>query len=287
MVNTFHKQVIHAILQPVMLRAPGCLCGLHRGSHGRPMTFTHHTPLISIRSTHQLRGTHFSNQRPQHAVRCCRGACYATAAPLSKARASSFPSSACKAAPAGHTASPPSQPRTNGPGLPGVVSDSEGSDEDDADSPVQVEGLSDEHADVDEAVTGYLQDGLAKTVLVKSKTEAHEQVRVQIDCYFLPLTMLKLTCLQERCLLSYNFTGSLCSFCINLPDILVAAADKDQVYLQTCVPACHKHTGKCMSRHSKTIALGLHCHADSFMPLTSRHSKLHSCLTKALIKSLH
>ena len=236
MVNTFHSQVIHAILQPVMLRAPGCLCGLHRGSHGRPMTFTHHAHLNSIRSTHQLRATHFSNQRPLHAISCCRGACYATAAPLSKARASSFPSSACKAAPAGHTASPPSGPRTHGPGLPSVaLSDSKGSDEDDADSPLQVEGLSD--ADVDEAVTGYLQGGSAKTVQVKSKTEAHEQVKVRIDCCFLPLMLLKLTCFQERCLLSYNFTWSLCTFCYNLPNCFYDSCSQGPSLLAD-MPSC-------------------------------------------------
>ena len=194
MVKTFHKQVIHAILQPVMLRAPGCLCGLHRGSRFRPMTFTHHAQLISTRSTDQLRATRLRNHQPLHAVSCCRVARYATAAPLSKAKASSLLSPACKAAAAGHTASLPSGPRADGPGLSGIaLSDSEGSDEDDAESPLQVEGLSDGHADIDEAVTGYLQDGSAKTVLVKSKAEAHEQVRTQIYCCFLPWTLQKLT----------------------------------------------------------------------------------------------
>ena len=184
MVQNFHKQVIHAILQPVMLRAPSCLCGLHEISHGRPLILIHHARLTSTRSTHQLRASVFSNHKPLHAF-SYRGACYATAAPFSKAKAYSLPSPACKAAPAGHTASLPSGPRIDRPGPSGTaLSNSEGSDED-ADSPLQVGGLSDGHADVDEAITGYLQDGSAKTVMVKSKTEAHEQVRIQIERYFL------------------------------------------------------------------------------------------------------
>ena len=203
-----------------MLRAPGCLCGLHRGSCFRPMTFTHHARLISTRSTDQPRAIQLSNQRPLHAVNSCRGARCATAAPLSKAKDSLLPSPACRAAPAGHTASLPSGPRADGPGLSGVaLSDSEGSDEDDADSPLQQEGLSDGHADIDEAVTGYLQDGSARTVLVKSKAEAHEQVKVEIDCYLLPLTLRQLTGLQERCLLFYDSKdSSLCTFSMNVPD---------------------------------------------------------------------
>lgn len=189
MVNTLHKQAIHAILQPVMLRAPGCLCGLHRGSHGRPMTFTHHARLHPTRAIHQLRAPHFGNcQRPLHGIRSCRGARSATAAPFSKADISLVqPNPACRAAPAGHTASLPSGPGNSDQRLPGVaLSDS---DEEDADLPLPDEALSDGHLDVDEAVTGYLQDGSADTVLVKSKTETREQVwnRLMVTFYCGPL----------------------------------------------------------------------------------------------------
>lgn len=177
MVNTLHKQVIHAVLQPVMLRAPSCFCGLHTGLHSQPVTCAHHARLYATRPFRQRR-PHFSNHRPLHATSCCRGARHATAALLAKAVTSPVPSSACRAAPAGHTASLPSGPAKEGPGLSGIaLGASESSDEDEADSAFQVEGLSDEQANVDEAVTGYLQDGSAETVLVKSKAEAHEQVQ--------------------------------------------------------------------------------------------------------------
>lgn len=173
MVNTFHKQAIHAILQPVMLRAPGCLCGLHRGSHRRPITFTRHAHFHPTRAIHQPRAPHFSHHQPLHGTRSCRGARYATAAPFSKADISLVqPNPSCRAAPAGHTASLPSGPATSDPGLPGVALSN--SDEEDADL---LEALSDGRSDADEAVTGYLQEGSADTVLVKSKTETHEQVQ--------------------------------------------------------------------------------------------------------------
>ena len=63
------------------------------------------------------------------------------------------------------------------------LSDSEPSDEDDSD--VQVPELSNRQADVDEAVTGYIPEGSAETVLVKSKAEAHDQVSnwLDINCH--------------------------------------------------------------------------------------------------------
>ena len=102
----------------------------------------------------------------------------ATAATFSKAATSPQPCTACRAAPAGHTASLQTGPAVSSPGLSGMVpSDSEASDEDEPDSAIQVASLLDEQANIDEAVTGYIQDGSAETVMVKSKAEAHEQVK--------------------------------------------------------------------------------------------------------------
>lgn len=118
-----------------------------------------------------------SNHQPLQPINHCKGARHATAAPFSKAVTSPLPCLACRAGPAGHTASLPAEPAINGPGLSGIaLSDSEASDEDEADSAVQVADLSDGQTNVDEAVTGYILEGSAETVLVKSKEEAHEQV---------------------------------------------------------------------------------------------------------------
>ena len=176
MVNTLHKQVIHAILQPVMLRGPSCrLCKLHKGFAKRTVCYASHTRLCANRSMQQLRP---SKHQPLWPIIQCR-ARHATVAPFSKAATSPLPCSACGAAPAGHTALP-AGPATNDAGLSGMpFSDSEPSDEDD--SSVQVGELSNGQADVDEAVTGYIQEGSAETVLVKSKAEAHEQVG-QLAC---------------------------------------------------------------------------------------------------------
>ena len=136
------------------------------------MTFTYHARMHPTRGIHQLWAPRCSNHQPLHGTSSCRGARYATAAPFRKADVSLVQTNpACRAAPAGHTASLPSGPGTSDQGLPGVaLSDS---DEEDADL---LEALSDECSDADEAVTGYLQEGSANTVLVKSKTETHEQV---------------------------------------------------------------------------------------------------------------
>ncbi|KAL3144002.1 hypothetical protein ABBQ32_003810 [Trebouxia sp. C0010 RCD-2024] len=178
MVNTLHKQVIHAVLQPVMLRAPSCgLRELHTGSPSRALSYAYHTRLRTNRSEQQLRA---SNHQPLQ-LNHCKAARHATAAPFSKAVTSPLPCLACRAGPAGHTASLPVEPAVNGPGLSGMApSDSEASDDDEADSAVQVADLSNGQTVVDEAVTGYIQEGSAETVLVKSKEEAHEQIEALI-----------------------------------------------------------------------------------------------------------
>lgn len=179
MVNTLHKQVIHAILQPVMLRVPSCgLCEIHRGFSSRTLSYTHRARLCTSRPMQHIRAAR--NSRPVGPLEPgndSKQARQATAATFSKAATSSLPCTACKAAPAGHTASLQTGPAVSGPGLSGMaLSDSEASDEDEPDSAIQVADLSDGEANIDEAVTGYIQDGSAETVLVKSKAEAHEQV---------------------------------------------------------------------------------------------------------------
>lgn len=169
------------------------------------MTFTHHARLHPTRATHQLRAPHFSNHRPLHGLSSCR-ARYATAAPFSKADIPLVqPNPACRAAPAGHTASLPSGLGTSDQGLPGVaLSDS---DEEDADL---LDVLSDGRSDADEAVTGYLQEGSADTVLAKSKTETREQVttRLMVTVAYGPCSY------QLLC----NLTELQCKSCIDQAD---------------------------------------------------------------------
>ena len=181
MMNTSHKQVIHAILQPVMLRAPS-LCRLHTRLHSKHSSHITYDRLCAFKSQHILKKVSFSgSHQPDHAVRCRQGILSLG----SKTTPISLPSSACRAASAGRTATPTPGPVPVSPGLSGIVlTDSEGSDEDDADSATEIEELSNGQTDVDEAVTGYIQNRSAGVQLVKSRAEAHDQVK---DGLMIPL----------------------------------------------------------------------------------------------------
>ena len=173
MMSASHKQVIHAILQPSLLRVPSCLCRLHTSLHSKPSSHNSYNRLFAFKSQHHCRQVSVSgNHQPDHAARCRQAMFSPGSIPVS------LPRSACRAESAGRTASPTSGPVSVSPGLSRIaLTDSEGSDEDEADSATDIEDLSSGQTDVDEAVTGYIQSSSAGVQLVKSKAEAHDQVK--------------------------------------------------------------------------------------------------------------
>ncbi len=161
------------LLQSAGLRCPPCFCHVHRKSVRTVAT-------LSQPSLHHRLGL---NKKPKHVRTTGHSACGSARLQTSNHRIQLYFSKSAKhtlpsftrgAMPTGQSASvvPPSLTSN----FQEVISDTEGSDEDESDVVLDAGGLPNNQ--VDEAITGYLQNGSAgSTRVVKSKAEAHDQVK--------------------------------------------------------------------------------------------------------------
>ena len=172
MLHTLPCKAVHlALLQSARLQRPGCFCYFHR----RTLIIRLHSSLTQHFLRHSFKGV----SKRSKLAKCTA---QSPAQPHTSTHRSRFlhsdsPRDAstswiCRALLASQNAS--TAPEDLTAGIRAVLSDTEGSDDDEGDSTSDAIDLP--ASQLDEAVTGYMQDEAASTRVVKSKAEAHDQV---------------------------------------------------------------------------------------------------------------
>lgn len=176
MMHALPCKVVHAaLLQSAKMQHPCCCCYFHRRTL-RTYSSLQHLSQHSISSDRQLSVPKIPGHLASGSARlhiCSQRLCIAHSKP---ARCSSS-SWICEALSASRDASV--TPDSVTADIRAVLSETEGSasDDDAAESTLDVSDLP--NSELDEAITGYMQDESAASIrVVKSKAEAHEQVRL-------------------------------------------------------------------------------------------------------------
>ena len=174
------KAVHAALLRSVSLRCPRRFCHLHRRALRVYTAIPEHmSRRLSCITKQTKQAVTAGGLRCAPAQIHTRG--HRTGLAFSNTARHALSIGACKAISTGQGASVVPDSFTDDVRLTSsILSDTEGSDEDEAGSALDVPDYS--ATQVDEAVTGYMQDGPAGTHVVKSKTEAHEQVKLAVVC---------------------------------------------------------------------------------------------------------
>ncbi len=173
MLHTLPYKAVHvALLQSARLQHRGCSCYFHR------RTLRLHSSLTQ----HFLRDSFKSVSKRSRLAKCTAESPAQSQTSTHRSRflhsdSARHVSSSwiCKALSASQSAS--TAPEDVAAGIRAVLVDTEGlgSDDDEADSTSDASDLP--ASQLDEAITGYMQDEAASTRVVKSKAEAHDQVR--------------------------------------------------------------------------------------------------------------
>ena len=170
MLHTLPCKAVHrALLQSARLQHPGCFCYFHRRTLRLHLSLTQHFLRHSFKSASKrsrlAKCTAESPAQPQTSTHRPRF-------PHSDSATDASSSWICRALSASQSAS--TAPEDVAASFRAVFSDAEGSDDDEGDSTSDAIDLP--ASQLDEAVTGYMQDEAASTRVVKSEAEAHEQV---------------------------------------------------------------------------------------------------------------